>query len=151
MRASSSPSASAGIAQVRRTVYLVHGAQLVAATVTVPAPGRIDQIVRALLSGVDQPQSAAGLRSAIPDGTHLLSFDLAGRVANLDVSPTFTTARSADQILAVAQLVFTATTARTITAVTFSVAGKAIEVPSPDGALTEGPVTRALYRSLLAP
>lgn len=151
LQASSSPAAAVAVAQVARTIYLVRGDQLVAATATVPVPGRIDQTVRTLLSGVDPAQSAAGLRSAIPDGTHLLSFDLAGRVANLDLSPTFTTARSADQILAVAQLVFTATTTSTVTAVTFSVAGKPIELPSPDGALTAGPVTRALYRPLLAP
>lgn len=136
--------------QVRRTVFLVRGNRLVPATALVPLPGRIDQIVRVLFAGVSSAQSTAGLRSAIPDGTHLLSFDLTGRQANLDVSQIFTKARSADQILAVAQLVFTVTAGGTIQSVTFSVDNKSIEVPLPGGALATGPVTPSLYRTLLS-
>lgn len=151
LRASPAPVATATVDQVRATEYLVRGSRITASVTTVPLPGRVDQVVRALLSGVSSAQSSAGLRSAIPDGTHLLSFDLAGQVATLDLSSQFTTARSADTILAVAQLVLTVTANRDIAAVAFSVEGKPIEVPSPGGALTPDPVSAATYRSLLGP
>lgn len=150
LQATPSPTVRYRAGQIRRTIFLVRGNRLVSATALVPVPGRIDQIVRVLFSGVSSAQSAAGLRSAIPDGTHLLSFDLTGRRAHLDLSQIFTKARSADQILAVAQLVFTVTASGEIGTVTFSVANKSIEVPLPGGALATGPVTPSLYRSLLA-
>lgn len=150
LRSSPPPSAPAQSAQLRGVVYLVRSSRIVRTTTSVPLPGRIDQVVRALLEGVSSAESAAGLRSAIPEGTHLISLDLSGTNANLDLSSTFTSARSSDQILAVAQLVFTATASARVSSVTFSVDGKPIEVPSPGGALTTGPVTPTSYRPLLA-
>lgn len=150
LRAAPLPSPSAAAAQVRAVVYLVRGSKIVRATALVPAPARIDQVVRTLLNGVTATQSAAGLRSAIPDGTHLLSLDLSGRVATLDLSTQFASARSADTILAVAQLVLTTTASSEVSAVRFSVNGRLIEVPSPGGALAYGPVTGAEYQTLVS-
>lgn len=129
-------------------IYVAKGTQIVPIKVSAPPPGRIDQAIRVLLNGVDTAQSQAGLRSAIPEGTHLVSFDLTGETANLDMSTAFTTAPSADQALAVAELVFTATASRRIIRITVSVEGRHLELPLPDGSLTDLPVTRADYAGL---
>jgi len=149
LRTAPPPSASGQPDAAQVTVFLIQGKRLVGVKATAPQPGRTDQAIRVLLGGVSTSQSAQGLRSAIPDGTHLLSFDLTGTTATLDLSKEFSTARSSDQILAVGQLVFTTTASGRISEVSFAVNGRPIEVPGPDGSLIAGPLTRATYASLL--
>lgn len=132
-------------------VWLVEHRRLVPLHTHGPLPGRPDQAIRVLLGGLPESAAGLGLRSAIPDNTHLLSFDLLGSIAQLDLSAQFAQVRARDQILAVAQLVYTATVGGEANGVTFSVSGKPIEVPGPDGSLTPGPVTRTTYQSLLQP
>lgn len=149
LRTAPPPSASGQPDAAQVTVFLIQGKRLVGVKATAPQPGRTDQAIRVLLGGVSTGQSAQGLRSAIPDGTHLLSFDLTGTTATLDLSKEFSTARASDQILAVGQLVFTATASGRVSEVSFAVNGRPIEVPGPDGSLIAGPLTRATYAALL--
>lgn len=150
---SPTPSSSGTVAPQHSVVeiWVVHHGRLLAVHTRAPLPGRPDQAMRVLLSGLPAADSGLGLRSAVPAGTRLLSFDLVGSLARIDLSPQFAQARSRDQILAVAQLVYTATYGGEAAAVSFSIAGKAIEVPGTDGSLTGGPVSRATYQSLVQP
>jgi len=149
LRTAPPPSASGQPNAAQVTIFLIQGKRLVGVKTTAPQPGRTDQAIRVLLGGVSTSQSDQGLRSAIPDGTHLLSFDLTGTSATLDLSKEFSAARSSDQILAVGQLVFTSTASGRVSEVSFAVNGRPIEVPGPDGSLIAGPLTRATYAALL--
>lgn len=150
---SPTPSASGTPTPQRSVVeiWLVRHRRLVALHTHAPLPGRPDQAMRILLGSLPKEATSLGLRSAVPDGTRLLSFDLLGTVARIDLSPQFAQVRSRDQILAVAQLVYTATYGGEADAVSFAIAGKPIEVPGPDGSLTARPVSRYTYRSLVQP
>lgn len=149
LQATPAPSASSEPAEATVRVFFLRGQRLVAVRRTAPYPGRPDQAVRALLDGVSSEQSDAGLRSAIPDGTSLLAFDLQDEVATLDLSSQFASIRSGEQVLAVAQLVYTATSSARVRQVKLAVAGRPVEVPRPDGSLTGAPVGRSDYARLL--
>lgn len=150
---SPTPSSSGTVAPQHTVVeiWVVRHGRLLPLHIRAPLPGRPDQAMRVLLGGLPSADVSRGLGSAIPDGTRLLSFDLVGSVARIDLSPQFAQARSRDQILAVAQLVYTATYGGEATAVSFSIADKPIEVPELDGSLTGRPVSRLTYSSLVQP
>lgn len=132
------------------TLYLVKGAHLVPARRVLPAPVRADTLVRSVLQPLDTAETAAGLRSAVPAPTRLLSLDLIGTTATIDLSADFAQVSGDEQVLAVAELVLAATASDEVTAVQFQLEGRAVDVPSADGSLSEGPVTRAEYQSLVA-
>lgn len=133
------------------TVYLVSGDRLVAVHrrvtgLNVPAEG-----LRALLEGPTSSESATGVVSDIPSQTRLISLDLNGAVAAVDLSDDFGAAGGSQQVLAVAQIVYTLTASKYIDAVTFSLAGKPVEVPDGSGSLSTAPRTRADYKKVAPP
>jgi spore germination protein GerM len=88
------------------------------------------------------------LTSDVPSGTRLISLDLSGPVATVDLSSPLGTVGGSDQVLAVAQIVYTLTASRYIDSVRFAINGKAIEVPDSSGSLAKTPRGRADYRRL---
>lgn len=143
-RHNTTPSAPA--AGPATTVYLTDGNRLTAATRRVTGLNVPAEALRALLEGPTAPEAARGVVSDIPSQTRLLSLDLNGSVASVDLSDDFGTAGGSQQVLAVAQIVYTLTASRFIDAVTFSLAGKPIEVPDGSGSLSTAPRSRADYR-----
>lgn len=139
--------ASPSAAGPATTVYLVDANHLVPAVRRVTGLNVPAEALRALLRGPTASEGAAGIASDIPSQTRLFSLDLNGSVAAVDLSTDFGAAGGSQQVLAVAQIVYTLTASKLIDAVTFSLGGKPIEVPDGSGSLSTSPRTRADYRA----
>lgn len=133
-------------------VYLVARDRLVARSRVIPSPATPEALLGALMGGPTAAEAAAGLRSAIPTGTGVLDVHLerGGRVL-IDVSAQFAQTGGPDQILAVAQIVYTATTLPEVAEVSFELSDQPVEVPTEDGTLVAEPVSRANFAALVAP
>lgn len=133
-------------------VYLVARDLLVPRSRVIPSPATPAAQLGALMAGPLPAEAAAGLRSAIPAGTSVLDVHLerGGRLL-IDVSGVFAQTGGPDQILAIAQVVYTATALPDVAEVSFELAGQPVEVPTEDGTLVVGPVSRANFAALVAP
>lgn len=96
----------------------------------------------------DTMEAAVGLRSALTDIDAVLSVDRDGDVAVVDMSPDFSEIGGADQLVALAQIVFTLTDRAGIDGVDFTLDGEEVEIPTGSGSLTRGTVTRDDYQDL---
>jgi spore germination protein GerM len=105
----------------------------------------VSEAVTLLLHGPTNGDVSAGLRTAIPTDTTLTNALPNGTVEGLELSQSFSSVAGQEQILAIAQLVFTATAVPGVTQVSFSIGGTPLEVPRGDGTLAPGPVSRADY------
>jgi spore germination protein GerM len=112
-----------------------------------------DNAVLQALLGTDPTSLAGGLTTNIPPETALLntSFDNDEEVLTVDLSEEFQTIRGEGAIAAVAQIVFTATEDDPGRAVAFQVEGDPYPVQDEEGVVSDDPVTRSDYASLLAP
>ncbi|MFP5369271.1 MAG: GerMN domain-containing protein [Actinomycetes bacterium] len=130
------------------TVYLLRGDRLApvlrAAVGTVTVADRLD----ALVAGPTQEEAATGLRSTLPEGPRLEVTSVAGSVVTVDVSTGLTTIGGPEQVLAVAQIVFTATEAPGVTAVAFTADDRRAATPTADGSIADRPVSRADFPGL---
>lgn len=126
------------------SVYLVRGANLVAVPRAVGAgPVTVDAVVQALIAGPSNEEAAGGLHSAVGPSTRVRRAVVEGGIARIDLSSPFAQARSEDQVVAVAQFVYTVTGLADVEAVSITVDGEPIEVPTPDGGLKSGPLRRS--------
>lgn len=103
-----------------------------------------------LLAGPTEAELMAGLRTAIGPETELRSAHLEGDTAVVDLSAAFVEIGGQEQILAVAQIVLTATTVPGVGRVRFLLEGQAVEIPRADGTLTSESLGAADYEVLLA-
>jgi hypothetical protein len=129
-------------------IYLMDGQVLRPVPRRVPGVNRPAALVRDLLGGPSPSEAAAGLASAVPSRTRLLSLDVFGTTVTLDLSKEFGDVSGRDQVNAVAQLVYTVTQSPRIDSVKLAVDGKPIEVPDGTGSLTLDPVSRADFAAL---
>ena len=146
------PATSAEQAELRATVYLVTDADaLVAVVRPLPVDGEANEQLAAVVESlIDGPSDAdAGLRSAVPPTTSVRSVVVDGSVATIDLSSDFASIGGPEELLAVAQLGLTATTFPGVRAVRLRLEGSPIEIPLPDGALTDEPVTLGQFSPLL--
>ncbi|HEX3980122.1 MAG TPA: GerMN domain-containing protein, partial [Acidimicrobiales bacterium] len=74
-----------------------------------------------------------------------VSAKLSGGIATVDFSATPVQLVGANQTLAIAQVVFTATEQPGVTGVMFQIAGEPTDVPTASGAEVPGPVDRTSY------
>jgi spore germination protein GerM len=130
------------------TVFLVSSNRLIAVGREVAPPATLFKSLNALLGGPGAQESAAGFRSAINVGTRLLSLRVQQGVATIDLSGAFVGVSGQEQILALAQIVFTATADPSVTSVLFALDDKPVEVPRGDGTLTAAGLTRADFVTL---
>jgi len=130
-------------------IYLVRGNHLVAANRHVIGENVPAEAIRLLLTGPLSSEAAGGLSSDVPTGTRLVSLDLNGSVAAVELNSEFGGVGGSDQVLAVAQIVYTLTASRYIDAVVFAISGKRIEVPDGSGSLSSAPMRRSDYPHLL--
>jgi spore germination protein GerM len=144
--ASASAAPTAPEAGPATTVYLADGDRLVPVTRRVTGLNLPAEALRSLLEGPTSTEGAAGVVSDIPSQTRLISLDLNGAVAAVDLSDDFGTTGGSQQVLAVAQIVYTLTASKYIDSVVFSLAGKPIEVPDGSGSLSTAPRSRADYK-----
>jgi spore germination protein GerM len=113
--------------------------------------GEIDAVVAELESGPTDMESLLGLRSALTDIAAVDDLAVEGSTASVDLNDSFTTLGGNDQIIAIAQLVFTVTEAPTIDQLVITVEGANVEIPRADGTLTSDALTRADYSSFTPP
>lgn len=142
---SAQPSPTSPIEGPRTTVFLVDGDHLLPVARHVVGSNIPAEALRVLLLGPTPAESAHGLTSDVPGETHLVSLDLSGSVANVDLNGSFGAAGGTQQVLAVAQIVYTLTASKYINGVVFSLSGHRIEVPNGTGSLSTAPRTRADY------
>jgi hypothetical protein len=100
--------------------------------------------VRALLEGPTADERAAGLVTAIPQGTTLRDLSIADGVATVDLSRAFNEGGgSASMQLRVAQVVYTLTHFATVERVRFQIEGEAVDAIGGEGVVVDPPVDRA--------
>ena len=130
------------------SIFLVKNDRLAPTVRRIDPSARPQTVLRALERGPTKEEVAAGLRSALPE-THAVDVaSLAAGTVTVELDPAFTTLPSGDQLLALAQLVFTLTARPGIGQVRFTLEGQAIEVPRADGSLVATPVSRDDYAAV---
>lgn len=131
------------------SVFLVRDGRVVPVTREGTTPG-VAAAVESLLRGPTTDEVAGGVRSAIAPGTRVLAATVStDGTATLDLTTTFVEVGGQEQILAVAQLVLTATAVPGVTRVSIALDGQIVEVPRADGTLAAGPSAAADYAALL--
>ncbi len=131
------------------SMYLVRDDRLVHITRDLPSPATLESILTSLVSGETDPEDRAGLRSSIPAGTRLRGISLEGTVAQVDLSSDFAAVGGEQELLAVAQVVLTATRVEGVESVVFALDGVRTDVPVSSGALEGDPVSELDYASLV--
>lgn len=133
---------------VPAAIFLLRDDRLVPVERKVDSPPALRRVLGALLGGPTDEEAGGGLRSAISAQTALISVLVDGGVARVDLTGSFADIGGQEQILAVAQLVFTATTVEGVSGVQFALDGQPVEVPRADGTLTPGPLGQVHFASL---
>ncbi len=132
--------------QTTTTIYLLRAGHLV--QVERPVPATAESLVLALAQGPDATEAAAGLRTAISGPDVVRSVMVSDPLATVDLSSHFSELPRGDQLLAVAQLVYSLTVIPEVREVSFTLDGRPTAVPRADGSLSDQPVDRADYREL---
>lgn len=131
-------------------VYFVQGGRLAPAERRVLTPVALDRLVQTLAAGPTEAENTVGLRTALLSVDVVRSVVLAGGIATVDLAASFTEAVGQNQLLALAQIVFTLTERPGVGRVGFTLEGSPVGVPRGDGAVTLDSVSRDDY-SALAP
>lgn len=101
--------------------------------------------VEALLAGPGADEQEAGIATAVPDGTELLSIEVSEGIATVDLSGTFDDGGGSFSMFArLAQLVYTVTRPEGIDGVLIRLDGVDVEVFSSEGLILDRPMTREL-------
>lgn len=129
-------------------VWLVRDGLLVASRHEIERPVTAQRALDELLSGPDEDEQSRSLRSAIPDAAVLVSAEVSGGIARVELAASFSDIPAGDQVLAVGQIVLTLTDLRGVGLVAFSVADGPIAVPLPSGESSGERVSRDDYVEL---
>jgi hypothetical protein len=109
------------------TVWFKRDARLWHTQRTVTAAFPVRTAVRSLFSGPNAAESAAGVKTAVPAGTHVVSTSVTHGVATVNVTPKFASPAPKKQIrMRLAQLTFTATQIPNVRAVHLEFNGSAV-------------------------
>lgn len=143
------PATATGAAtQAAVTVYMVVDDHLTPVRRDVPAPASPDTMLKALTAGVVPDEAAQNIRTALLSTMHpFVTVEPGGRL-QVELTPPFLATDTHEQVLAVAQIVYTLTELPGADAVSFTVSGRAVEVPAADGTSKAGSVRRADYASV---
>lgn len=134
--------------RVAASLYLVDEGVIVPVTRNLPEPVNTITILESLLGGTTEPEERRGLRTSIPDGTQVLDLEQNDSTVRLDLSSDFAAVGGEEELLAVAQVVLSVTAVEGVEAVVFELEGVQTDVPLPNGALTDEPVSGSEYRGL---
>jgi len=135
-------------------IYLVNSTSqyLVSSQRLVAPPAQLSAVLDALLAGPTASELAIGTQTALSSGVSVLGASVAGGVATVNFNSAFGQITGPQQILAVAQVVFTVTSQLTPeTGVTFEISGTPTNVPIATGAQVPGPVHLLQYAALAPP
>jgi len=117
----------------------------------IPLPASYDQILAALFDGPTAAEAAVGIQSFVTGSVSGDTVTVAAGIATVDFHTDPIQVVGQDQILAIAQIVYTLTAQPDISGVLFQIAGQATQVPTAAGVQVSGPVTRATYATDVAP
>lgn len=132
------------------SIYLVRDDSLVHVTRNLPSPSSLTSIFVSLLGRVTNEERQANLRTAIPPDTETISITEDGSILRVDLNSEFAAVGGEEEILAVAQIVLTATRVEGVDKVAFQLEGVPTDVPVASGALSVDPVGASDYESLVA-
>jgi hypothetical protein len=133
----------------RLTVFFVRDAVLAPVQRTTDAATTVAAL-DLLVEGPTRAEVGTGIRTALAPEVVGVEQPFPDRVATVAVTRGFTGLTGGNQLLAVAQVVWTLTDLPTVAAVRFTVDGAPVEVPTDDG-LTDLPVDRDDYRTVTPP
>jgi hypothetical protein len=148
---------SGGVADTERlgtsdaVIYLARGGRLVPTARRLPPPLTLVRLLRSLGRGPTSTEVAAGLRTALPIEDTPTDVTVQRGTATVDLPESFTNLSRPDQVLALAQIVYTVTGQPGIGQVQFTLNGTAADIPRADLSLTAEPVTRDDYLALAPP
>ncbi len=150
-QATSPPTTAPSPIEVPVEIFLIAPTgHLVAVTRDVSvSPPDLATVLRALLVGPTDAESAAGLQSALTTQTTVLGANVAAGTATVNLGGTFAQLVGPPQIQAVAQVVFTASAQTGVTGVTFELDGQPVDVPVASGA--QVPTATTAQFAALAP
>jgi spore germination protein GerM len=126
-------------------VYYIQGERLAAVKRRVSSPVTVEKVLQKLFAGPNQAEAVSGLRSAINPDTVILGAPIEARITTVDVSKNFAFGTFPDQVMAYAQVVFTAVDVPGVTGVLFALNGERQEAPQGDGSSQSAPLGRASY------
>ena len=126
-------------------VFFIKDDRMIAKQRQVNAPASVAKALTALLFGVQEDEKAEEVRSAIDPTASVQARALDPATYQVDLSAEFATGSSSEQVLALAQIVCTATALPGVTGVRFTLQGVPIEVPTGEGSLTADPVGREAF------
>jgi hypothetical protein len=135
--------------QIGLQTWFTRQGKLFVSEQTVPATSSVGAAaLDGLLAGPSAAEYAAGVRSQIPDGTHLLGLRIASGTATVDLSSSFGSAASPPTMpLRIAQVVYTLAQFPTVTDVRFEINGQGVTVVG--GVPVQDPQTPAMYDGYL--
>lgn len=148
---------SGGIADAERlgtsdaVIYLARGGRLLPTGRRLPPPLTLERLLRSLGLGPTSPEVAAGIRTALPIEDTPTDVTVQRGTATVDLPASFTNLSRPDQVLALAQIVYTVTGQPGIGQVQFTLDGTTADIPRADLSLTATPVTRDDYLALAPP
>lgn len=128
--------AQGGLAPVRRPVRSATSVRVVVEALGAPTPAEEEE---------------QGLRSVLSAEEFVLGAVTISGVGRIDLADRFRSLPEREQLLALGQLVLTATSVAGVDRVLFTLNGAPLDVPTADGTLRSGPVTRQDYESMLSP
>ncbi|HEY3239404.1 MAG TPA: GerMN domain-containing protein [Acidimicrobiia bacterium] len=133
----------------RVRIYLVGGGgtaeRLVPVERSVQSPATVERVLSALTSGPNREEAGRGLRSAILPGTIVNSVLVESNIAIVDLVKSAIAAGPTDLILAIAQMVYSATELQGVGGVRFTLDGERANIPTGSGIQSAAPVGRAAY------
>lgn len=127
------------------TVYFIDGDRLGAVKRRVSPPVTLEKVLQRLFAGPTIPEQVSGLRTAISLDTTVLGAPVEDKIATINLSKDFAFGSLPEQIIAFAQVVFTAVDVGGVTGVLFARNGRRLEVPQGDGSSQSAPLGRASY------
>jgi spore germination protein GerM len=130
------------------SVYFATSGRLVAVARRLASSAPPQDLLNLLRRGPTKGEVEAGLRSAVPNQNLARVSSVTAGTATVDLRSEFSLLPSADQFLALAQLVFTLTSRPGIGQVRFTLGGRATDVPLADGSLVRRRVSRDDYEGV---
>lgn len=128
-------------------VYFVRGERMYPVVRQVNAPPSVAKSLTALLFGPDENEAMNAVRSAISPTAAIQARQLDPSTYLVDLSTEFAQGSVSEQVLGLAQVVWTATDIPGVTGVRFTLNGAPIQVPTPTGSTGE-PVGREAFAEL---
>jgi spore germination protein GerM len=133
------------------TVYFItQEERLQGVTRRVSAPVTVEKVLQKLFAGPTRAEAESlGLRTAISPETTILGAPVQNRIVTVDTSKNFAFGTNPQQIIAYAQVVFTAVDFEGVTGVQFAQNGRRVPVQAGDGSSTSTPLSRASFSELI--